>query len=207
MKKFLFYFIFLSISTSVFSQNWDINTLEKLNKPDSRFARGYSKAFSKSAPYIAVGVPVAMGIYALADKNDKILKDAIYIGTSVIEATVISYGLKYAVDRERPFNRYPDKITKRDSPSSPSFPSGHTAGAFSLATSLCIRYPKWYVITPSALWACSVAFARMNQGVHYPTDVLGGAVIGAGCAVANIYINKWLNRLIFPKAKPELVAY
>ena len=207
MKKFLFFFLFLGFSASVFSQNWDINTLEKVNSLDSRFARRYSKVFSKSAPYIAVGVPVIMGVYALADKNDKILKDAIYIGTSVIEATVISYGLKYAVDRRRPFDRYPDKIDKRDSPSSPSFPSGHTAAAFSLATSLSIRYPKWYVIAPSAIWACSVGFSRMNQGVHYPTDVLSGAVIGAGCAVANIYINRWLDRLIFPKAKPELIDY
>lgn len=207
MKKQLFLFLFLGLSVTVFSQNWDINTLEKINRLDSRFARGYSKAFSKSAPYIAVGVPVVMGVYALADKNTKILKDAIYIGTSVIEAAAISYGLKYAIGRERPFDRYPDRITKHDSPSSPSFPSGHTAAAFSLATSLSIRYPKWYVIAPSAVWACSVGFARMNEGVHYPTDVLGGAVIGAGCAVANIYINKWLTHLIFPKPKPELVAY
>lgn len=207
MKQNLILFIFLGLTISLSAQNWDINTLEKLNDLDSRFARRSSKVLSKTAPYIAVGVPTAMGIYALIDKDNDLLKDAIYIGTSVIEATAISYGLKYSIDRERPFDRYPDKIVKRDSPSSPSFPSTHTAAAFSLATSLSIKYPKWYVITPSALWACSVGFARMNQGVHYPTDVIGGAVIGAGCAVANIYINKWLNRLIFPKDKPKLIDY
>lgn len=189
------------------AQNWDINVLKKVNGIDNGFVTGYSKGIAKSVPYLAIGVPVAMGVYALVDKNNKLLKDAIYVGTAVIEATAITYGLKYAVNRSRPFHRYPEVIHQRDFPSSGSFPSAHTAMAFSLATSLSITYPKWYVIAPSAVWACSVGFARMNQGVHYPTDVLGGAVIGAGCAVANIYVNRWLNRLIFPKEKPALVKY
>ena len=80
---------------------------------------------------------------------------------------------------------------------SPSFPSGHTAAAFSLATSLSITYPKWYVIAPSAVWACGVGFARMNQGVHYPSDVVAGAAIGVGCAFVNVYVNRWLNKVLF----------
>lgn len=207
MKNILPLLLLFSFATNLNAQNPDINILKKINGLNGGFARGYSKAISKSAPYIAVGIPVIMGIHGLIDKNQEVLSDAIYIGTSVIEATVISYGLKYAINRQRPFERYPDKIVQRDYPTSASFPSGHTAAAFSLATSLCIKYPKWYVITPSAIWACSVGFARMNEGVHYPTDVISGAVIGAGCAVANIYINKWLNRLIFPKEKPQLVTY
>ena len=79
----------------------------------------------------------------------------------------------------------------------PSFPSGHTAAAFSLATSLSITYPKWYVIAPSAVWACGVGLARINQGVHYPSDVLAGAAIGVGCGFLNIYVNKWLNKVLF----------
>ena len=82
-------------------------------------------------------------------------------------------------------------------PADYSFPSGHTATAFALATSLSITYPKWYVIAPSALWACSVGVSRMNEGVHYPSDVLAGAVIGAGCAVVNVYVNRWLNKWLF----------
>lgn len=207
MKKLFLITICLLLSYAAGAQNWDINTLKKINGIDNRFVTGYSKVFAKSTPYLVVGVPVAIGVYALIDKNNKLLKDAIYIGTSVIEAAVITYGVKFAVGRTRPFERYPDLIHPREHPGSGSFPSAHAATAFSLATSLSITYPKWYVIAPSAIWACSVGFARMNQGVHYPTDVLGGAVIGAGCAVANIYINRWLDRLIFPKEKPALVNY
>lgn len=195
----LFFCTLLTLSAK--AQNWDINTLHKINSLDGKFARNYSKVFSKSAPYISIGVPVAMAVYAGIGKDKELLKDAIYIGTSVGEAFVITYGLKYAVDRERPYDRYPDRVHAYSYESSPSFPSAHTAAAFSLATSLSIKYPKWYVIAPSALWACSVGFSRMNEGVHYPSDVVAGAAIGAGCAVANVYVNRWLNKWLFGEKK------
>ena len=197
MKKILMLFVFI-IPVLGYSQNWDINTLKRVNSWDSKFVRNYSKAISNTTPYIVVGIPTAVAAYALISDNKPLLKDAIFIGSSVGEAFVITYGLKYSINRTRPYEKYPDKITLiGDKESSPSFPSSHTATAFSFATSLCIKYPKWYVIAPSALWAGSVAFARMNQGVHYPSDVLGGAAIGVGCAFANIYVNKWLNKWLF----------
>ncbi len=207
MKKYLCTLFLFNIFFCLNAQNWDINTLHSINKIDNSFLNGTTKFLGKSTPYIVIGLPSIMGIYALIDKNDKLLKDAIYIGTSVIEAAAITYGAKYIFDRKRPYDKYPDKIIKRESESDPSFPSNHTASAFALATSLSITYPKWYVIAPSALWACSVGFARMHQGVHYPTDVFAGAILGSGCAVANIYVNRWLNKLIFPQEKTKLVTY
>lgn len=205
--------ILLLIITALFiyecnAQNWDINTLKKINGIDNSFVRGYSKVISRSEPYLVVGIPLLLGSYALMEKDRGLLDNAIYIGTSVAEAVILTSGIKYAIDRERPFDRYPDLIEKRVSVSSASFPSGHTATAFSLATSLSIRYPKWYVIAPGYLWACSVGFARMNEGVHYPSDIIAGAAIGSGCAVVNVYINKWLNKfLLSPKSDLKLVKY
>lgn len=158
-----------------------------------------STKFSRNIELKVPFVPAAMGLYALIKKDQPMLKDAVYIGTSVIEAVGITYAAKHIIGRDRPFVKYPDKIHAYGAPDadSPSFPSGHTAAAFSLATSLSITYPKWYVIAPSAVWACGVGFARMNQGVHYPSDVVTGAAIGVGCAFANIYVNRWLNKVLF----------
>jgi membrane-associated phospholipid phosphatase len=180
------------------AQNWDINTVKAINKWQ---VHGLSRGLSESGVILPIGIPTAMGIYALIKKDQPLLKDAIYIGTSVIEAAGITYAAKHIIGRDRPFVKYPDKVHPYGAPDadSPSFPSGHTAAAFSLATSLSITYPKWYVIAPSAVWACGVGFARINQGVHYPSDVVAGAAIGVGCAFANIYINRWLNKVLFKK--------
>jgi membrane-associated phospholipid phosphatase len=198
MKKSIFLLLSLCLSMQLSAQNWDINTVKTINKWD---VHGLSRGLSASGVILPVGVPAAMGIYALIKKDQPLLKDATYIGTSVIEAVGITYAAKHIIGRDRPFVKYPDKIHVYGAPDadSPSFPSGHTAAAFSLATSLSITYPKWYVIAPSAVWACGVGFARINQGVHYPSDVVAGAAIGVGCAFANIYINRWLNKILFKK--------
>jgi membrane-associated phospholipid phosphatase len=195
MKKVLLLILVGCITIGqLHAQNWDINTVKQVNRWD---IHGLSRGLSHSGLILPVGIPTAMGIYALLKKDQPLLKDAVYIGTTVIEAVGVTYGLKYAFDRERPYVKYPDKTHPIEPEDSPSFPSGHTAAAFSLATSLSITYPKWYVIAPSAVWACGVGMARMNQGVHYPSDVLAGAAIGIGCGFANIYINRWLNKILF----------
>ena len=176
------------------AQNWDINTVKKVNSWE---VHDLSQALSHSGLILPVGVPTAMGIYALVQKDEPMLKEAIYIGTSVIEALSLTMAMKYTFDRQRPYEKYPDLIHSVSTEPDPSFPSGHTAAAFSLATSLSITYPKWYVIAPAAVWACGVGFSRINQGVHYPSDVMAGAAIGMGCAFANVYINRWLNKILF----------
>lgn len=183
--------------TQVNAQNWEIDMVHRVNSWDKGFVRQYNKVVSQTESYVVVGVPVAMAIAGWIKHDKELLKDALYVGTSVAGTFAVTYGMKYLVRRDRPYERYPDRVHPFSRERSPSFPSGHTATAFALATSLSIRYPKWYVIAPSALWACSVGVSRMNEGVHYPTDVMAGAAIGAGFAVANVYINRWLNRWLF----------
>lgn len=184
----------LFVSCQLLAQNWDINTVKKVNAWNMHEV---SRQLSHSGIILPVGVPTAMGIYALIKKDQPLLKDAVYIGTSVIEAVGITLVMKHTFDRQRPYVKYPELIRPIEKEIDPSFPSGHTAAAFSLATSLSITYPKWYVIAPSAVWACGVGLSRVNQGVHYPSDVLAGAAIGVGCAFVNVYVNRWLNNWLF----------
>jgi membrane-associated phospholipid phosphatase len=75
------------------------------------------------------------------------------------------------------------KLTDIDQVSSStgeSFPSGHTFGFFATATSLSLAYPKWYVIA-FFIWASTVAIPHAFR-VHYPSDVVAGAIIGSGSA-------------------------
>jgi undecaprenyl-diphosphatase len=67
-------------------------------------------------------------------------------------------------------------------PTSTSFPSGHAASAFAFATGVALEKPV--VGVPLLGLAGAVAYSRVYVGVHYPSDVVGGALIGAGVAIA-----------------------
>jgi len=200
MSKRIYILVLMAV-VCVFAcaQNWEVNMLHDINGWDSQFMHDYSKFISKTEPYVALGVPTVMGIIGLIKKDQQLQKDAIYIGASVVGSFAFSIGMKYIFNRTRPYEAWPELISPRSTEVDPSFPSGHTASAFALVTSLCIKYPKWYVIAPSAVYGISVGISRMHEGVHYPTDVMAGALIGAGCAVGSIYVSKWLNKVLFDR--------
>jgi membrane-associated phospholipid phosphatase len=131
-----------------------------------------------------------MGVVGLLEKNDELLKNALYVGVSLGVDGALTYSVKELVKRPRPHVTYPD-ITASETETSLSFPSGHSSLAFATATALSLKYPKWYVIAPTYFWACSVGYSRMNLGMHYPTDVLAGAVIGSGSAYLTYLVNNW----------------
>ncbi len=106
--------------------------------------------------------------------------------------------LKHFIDRPRPFLENAEFVSFIESinmklPDSSSFPSGHTALSFMAATVLTLTFGKYGAW--SYIWAVLVAFSRIFLCVHYPTDVLGGAMVGVIVAFAVFYICKW----IFPK--------
>lgn len=61
-----------------------------------------------------------------------------------------------------------------------SFPSGHTSGAFMVAVMLCLYFPLLGI--PALIWATLVGAARVTLGVHFPTDIVAGATMGATLA-------------------------
>jgi undecaprenyl-diphosphatase len=91
-------------------------------------------------------------------------------------------GIKALVDRPRPPLRYPEPKTLVPVPHDASFPSGHAATSFAAATMLSLAFPKFAPVL--LLLASAVAFSRVYVGVHYPLDVIGGAVLGALIAIA-----------------------
>lgn len=194
MRKFTTFILlccaFLMLSTHISAQNADIELLRSINSNSSTALRGYSKFISNTTTAIALATPIVMGTAALISKDDDLLKDAIYVGTSIGVSSVLTYSMKKAVNRPRPYKTY-DDIVAYEELSSLSFPSGHTSLAFTTATALSLKYPKWYVIAPTYVWACSVGYSRMNLGVHYPSDVLAGAVLGAGSAYITYKANEW----------------
>jgi undecaprenyl-diphosphatase len=170
--------------------NLDQHILVELMESRSAGATKVFKGISNNTQLVSVLIPATVTAIGLIDNNKSTLKKGLYLAESAAAATFICYGMKYSFKRSRPYMKIPELAA--GSGKDPSFPSGHTSVAFASATSLYLAYPKWYVAVPAFTYAASVGYSRMYLGVHYPTDVLAGAVIGAGSAWLMYKANKWL---------------
>jgi len=172
--------------------------LRSIYSPEQLNSDGFFRLTSNSEAYVAAGIPVGLAVAGLISNDRDLLRNAIVMAAGEALNEGLKFGLKYSINRDRPFETYPD-IVRKIAAGGPSFPSGHTSSAFETATSVSLAYPKWYVIVPSYGWAGTVAYSRMHLGVHYPSDVLAGAVIGAGSAYLTYKINQKLNYNRRPK--------
>jgi membrane-associated phospholipid phosphatase len=190
MKKFIIILLLLPL-ISVSAQNIDIDILRNINLNRNTNLDGAFRGISNSVTPLVIGTPVLLFSFGMVKKDSVLTRKSLCIGATVLTSAIITSILKYSINRTRPFITYPD-IEKAAPAGSPSFPSGHTSDAFALATSLSLAFPKWYIIAPSFAWAGAVGYSRMDLGVHYPSDVLMGAVIGAGSAYLCYKGKQWL---------------
>ncbi len=108
--------------------------------------------------------------------------------------------IKKAVGRPRPGITLADTRGLLGSSGSGSMPSAHAANWFA-ATMVCwVFYRRsWRVMVPAA---ATIAFSRVYSGVHYPSDVVAGAILGAGSAAAGVWsadrLWRWVGRKWFP---------
>ncbi len=193
MKRNILVLFLTLFWVNIFAQNADIDLLKDINLNRNTKLDGVFRGITDSATPLAFGIPIALLGIGLLKKDSTLEQNACNIGTTVIISVVISTALKYTTNKDRPFVTYPF-IQKLTDGGSPSFPSGHTTEAFALATSVSIAYPKWYVIAPCFIWAGAVGYSRLDLGVHYPSDVLAGAILGSGSAYLSYKLNKWINK-------------
>lgn len=92
--------------------------------------------------------------------------------------------LKHLVARERPWLNVAGLIPLVNEPDPLSFPSGHTCAAFASASAWWGTLPKGWMKGAGLVLAVCMGLSRLYVGVHYPTDVLAGALVGALCGWA-----------------------
>ena len=205
----VFRYLFLTIAClsfihpSVYAQrvSLDMQVLDEMMENRHEDPVEFYQHISNSTNYISMLVPASILATGLV-RGDKItINKGLYMAETLVASTLITTGLKETFKRNRPFKDHP-WIVPASNGGSPSFPSGHTSEAFATATSLTMAYPKWYVAAPAFAWASTVGYSRMYLGVHYPSDVLAGAIVGAGSAWLMWKANKWLGH---KKAAPVSV--
>lgn len=149
-----------------------------------------NKTFDKIMPIITSAgnlgiIWIVISVLLITKKDYRVLGQTILI--ALVITTIIGEGIiKNIVKRKRPFYGNDDKELLISRPITYSFPSGHTASSFAVATV--------FIKTDNAasleimLLACLIAFSRIYLGVHYPSDVIGGGIIGTLCGLITVML-------------------
>lgn len=143
------------------------------------------------------GIPILIGFFNKKTRLDSILT-GYAITQSVITNSLVS---KVFFHRVRPCHKYPEEYLRSSLPLGYSFPSGHALTSFTAATIFILSNPV------NAIWALplatSISFSRAYLFVHYPTDILAGAISGV---VTGIVVYKKGHQLFDEKKIPLLNA-
>ncbi len=133
---------------------------------------------SNAANYSRLWLGIA-GIMALLGGRRQRRAAALGVAAIGVTSAVVNLAVKPAFVRDRPLR--PNAVTSEAPhvrmPDSTSFPSGHAASAFAFASAVGGELPA--MALPLRVLASAVAYSRVHTGVHYPADVVAGAIIGA----------------------------
>ncbi len=127
-----------------------------------------------AAPYLICGLVAMMFILG----RNLSRRGAVTAGLSAVAAVGIAQLVTMMVDRARPFVADPlVQVFVHHGPDR-SFPSDSATAAFAIATAILLYKPRlgWVALVLAAAWG----IGRIAVGMHYPTDILAGIVLGAG---------------------------
>lgn len=168
----------------------DVEVLRTVYHTEAPAFRGMMRGADRSAYPVFFGAPVVAWGHAWLVEGGDDWSGAYRLTVSQVATYGAVRGLKELFQRPRPYLTVPgiQSRSPRYSPSGPegqsfAFPSGHASMAFAVAASLSLSHPEWYVIGPGAVWASAVALSRVWLGVHYPSDIVAGALLGTTLSV------------------------
>lgn len=135
----------------------------------------YARAASRSADgFLYAILPI---LYWLASPEAG-GEFCVQVATAFAIERPLYFVLKKSCKRRRPPAAIPGFTSIITASDEFSFPSGHTCGAFLFVTLLCALWGLW--LAPLYLWAAFVGLSRVILGVHFPTDIFMGAILGIG---------------------------
>lgn len=126
-------------------------------------------------------------------------KVGISVGVSLLGSLLFNNMLiKNLVRRVRPYRVLETLTILIEEPGEFSFPSGHTSSSFAAGVVLYLLLPKKYGV-PAMILAFLIGISRLYVGVHYPTDVLGGMVMGTLLAIGAVKLVEFVEKKIAEK--------
>jgi undecaprenyl-diphosphatase len=131
-------------------------------------------ALSQSGNWGLIWLALAVVFFAAGTDNGR--AGLVFMPVTVYLTLAVNYGIKVALKRERPIASEPELRPLVGVPSSKSFPSSHAAMSFAAAVVFTYFH--------TALWplffglALVISWTRVYVGVHYPSDVIAGTMVG-----------------------------
>lgn len=182
-------------------QHWEQRTLLWLQE---RLRRSWLTVAMKIATFLGNGGILWLTACACLLLRQQTRRAALTALLSLVfSALVCNAFLKNLVERARPFNKIPGLQFLIRKPHDFSFPSGHTSSSFAAATVFLALLPMWAGVT-ALLIAMTIAFSRMYLGVHYPSDVFCGMVLGVLFGIAALLA---VSMLLRAEWMPEIVCH
>src|SRR5574337_138395 len=189
----------------MFLQSADTKLLLLINRGTANPFFDVAMPFLSSQGYLLV-LPFLLFLFIMGgirrdERNRRYLAAALWTFlicvVAVLLAEQVEYQLKYAVARVRPCRAIEGIRLIAECPKSFSMPSGHAISSFAFATPLFYLsrgfVPITFRILPLVL-AALIAFSRIYLGVHYPSDVLAGALLGILISLLLIVIYRSIYR-------------
>lgn len=162
---------------------WEAEFLSSLQSIRTPFLDVVMKYLSLLGEHGIVAIALSIILIIFAKTRRTGFEVFLSIALAYIVANLI---IKNAVARVRPYDAYPYLEALVTKPHDWSFPSGHSVNVFAAATAVFMNHKKAGII--ALIIAVLVAFSRLYNCVHYPTDVLAGAVIGIAFAILVHYL-------------------
>jgi undecaprenyl-diphosphatase len=141
------------------------------------------KVYVQIAEALFLAILLVVCVFARHVRGRPYRRTAVAAGLSAALALVVTAIVAHLVSRARPFVAHPNAVHMflahaRDS----SFPSDHATASAAVAIAILLRR-KWAWGLLMVVLALILDFGRVALGLHYPTDILGGAAIGAAAAL------------------------
>jgi undecaprenyl-diphosphatase len=151
--------------------------------------------FAQDAQYLFAALLAALFVARGKWESRNARRGVVAAGLAALLGLAIAHGITLLWDRPRPFESHSGVHLFVAPSNDPSFPSDHATGAFAIAVSLYLRSRRVGLL--ALAMAVVVALARIAVGVHYPADVIGGALVGTTAALL-LWVEPlrgWLSRL------------
>lgn len=134
-----------------------------------------SKKFSDYVTYSFIGLGGASFLYGHMKGDDHLSEAGLLAGEAAINSTMVAYAFKETTQRERPYlgNGHGNFFSGGS-----SFPSEHSAIAWSVASVWAHEYPGWFSQTAAYGLASAVTITRVTARQHFPSDAIIGSVLG-----------------------------